>query len=280
MKALKLTIYSAATLLVTVIMTGCSRYGDNRNAVLINNFAIDETIKSASRSYIQVNDGNDTIYAMVSTSVMWPEKLGDHSLSTLQDTIKARMFPGITGSRSIDSAITCFVSNTDVFEAGRFTPVDSIGQSLAAEMAWYLETNGKIIDMNDRMVTYQINSMSYTGGAHPNSMSQPFTYDLKRGVVLTASNMFVKDSETALLAQIKEALAAQMNTTVEKLDEAGIFVDQLTFLGMPYIMEDAIVFHYNPYDIAPYAAGAIDVNIWATEIEQYLTPETKELVIN
>ena len=105
-----------------------------------------------------------------------------------------------------------------------------------------------------------------------------FTYDLKTGRVLGKSDMFIAGSEGKLLEIVKQQLAEDLKTPVDKLSEAGIFVDQLNNIGEPYLNGESVVFHYNPYDIAPYYMGSIDVSVWASTIQQYLTPEVKALI--
>jgi len=272
-------IYLAAV--AAIMVTACgSNVDENRSkSDGVSNFVIDETIKTASQSYAYIAEG-DTTYLTLSTSLMWPEKLGDSRLATLQDSIIAGMFPGVKSGRGVDGAIRHFISDPSVVEFGDFKAVDSLQSGMAAEMAWYVDITGKFIELNEQVATYQITSTSYAGGAHPNSSTRYFSYDLGRGRVFTVANMFKPGSEAKLLEAIKEALAYQLGTTVDGLGNAGIFVDQLSDIGNPYLTEDAVVFHYNPYEIAPYSMGPVDVTIWSTEIEQYLTPEVIELLRN
>lgn len=267
----------AGTALAVALLASCSgEQKQSSSSSQISNFEIDETIKTATQSY-QAAAQADTLdpwssRITLSTSIQWPMKFGDANIKALQDTIVSRAF-SIKG-KSVDDAILAFLDNTDQFETGlKYEKVDSL-----SDPGMYLEVTARIIDMNTRTVTYQVQTSSFTGGAHPNSAIQPFSYDLKNGRVLTAADLFVEGSEPKLLKAIKESLAYEMNTSVDKLDDAGIFTSQLTYIGAPYINGDAIVFHYNPYEIAPYAAGMIDVNVWAPEIEDCLTPEAKSLL--
>ena len=56
------------------------------------------------------------------------------------------------------------------------------------------------------------------------------------------------------------------------LYRAGIFSSQLTYPGQPYINNNVLYFHYNPYDIAPYSSGMIDVAVYPYEVERFLAP--------
>lgn len=272
MKAI--SIMGAAAIMAMV----CACTGGNKTETEISNFEIDETIKTATQSYIAngVPDSLEEWSARVtlSASIQWPMKFGSSDIKVLQDTILARAFGAAAVSRGVDGAIRAFVADTDVFETGvSYSPVDSLSQP-----GLYQEVTARILDLNTRMVTYQVQIVSYAGGAHPNTIITPFSYDLQRGRILTSKELFVAGSEPKLLEAIRQSLAYELNTTPDKLDEAGIFASQLTTIGDPYINGDAMVFHYNPYEIAPYSMGMIDVNVWAPEIEECLTPVAKALM--
>ena len=105
-----------------------------------------------------------------------------------------------------------------------------------------------------------------------------FSYDLDKAMVLTAENMFVKGSEGALLKIVRESLARQYSTTVDKLDEAGFWPENLNYLGDVYLSDGMVMFHYGPYAIAPYSMGDIDIAVWNEEITDYLAPSVIELL--
>jgi len=277
----KLTTCALGIAIAGIALSSCGTR--NRIDDSINNFGIDATIKTASQSYRFTVDGVET-YASLSTSMYWPERLGGHPLRVLQDSIISKLYGHDYRSKTktgIDGAIKRFIADTDVFGVeSAMTEIDSLPDNERAEMAWYVEGTGNIADLNDKIVTYRVTHTSYGGGAHPNTTTDIFSYDLARGEVLTFDKLFAGGSSQKLLEIIKETLATQLGTTPEGLANAGIFTDQLTYPGQPCIIRDAVVFHYNPYEIAPYSEGMIDVNVWAEELEEYLTPRGRELLID
>ena len=263
------------------VMAGCSVTTDRSGSAEVSDFVIDQTIKSASQCYAFADSAIDINgYACISASVMWPDKLGDSPIRHLQDSLIARAFASVPAGQGIDSAIKKFVSTPEVFslDNAKWTRVDSIPANDAGNSAYYLDMTARVTYLDENMVTYQITGSSYTGGAHPNTSMDIFTYDLKTGRVLGKSDMFIAGSEGKLLEIVKQQLAEDLKAPVDKLSEAGIFVDQLNNIGEPYLNGESVVFHYNPYDIAPYYMGSIDVSVWASTIQQYLTPEVKALI--
>lgn len=275
----KLTAIALTATIGALTLTSCGKKSHTDDT--ISNFGIDATIKTAAQSYRFVVDSVET-YGSLSTSLYWPERLGGHPIKVLQDSIISKLYGlDIRSRNGIDGAINRFLDNTSLFAVdAEMTPLDSLPDNQRAEMAWYVEQLGNIIDLNDRFVTYKVTHNLYGGGAHPNTIIDMFTYDLSRGEALNLDNMFVAGSNDKLLEIVKETLAGQLGTTVDRLDEAGIFAEQLCYLGQPCIIEDTIVFHYNAYEIAPYSMGNIDINIWGGEIEEYLTPAVKALINN
>lgn len=100
---------------------------------------------------------------------------------------------------------------------------------------------------------------------------RPFTYDFANSQVLDNSNIFRHGTPTdSIVPVIKEALARQLGVSVGGLRNAGVFADQLTYPGIPYISGNTLYFHYDPYEIGPYAMGSVDVAVYPYEIERFL----------
>ncbi|WP_368506410.1 RsiV family protein [uncultured Duncaniella sp.] len=51
----------------------------------------------------------------------------------------------------------------------------------------------------------------------------------------------------------------------------------MTYPGIPYISGNTLYFHYDPYEIGPYAMGSVDVAVYPYEIERFLQPSVIRL---
>lgn len=275
------TLRHMATALVAMAvlaLAGCRQGTGGDAAGDISNFDVHEVLKSATRSFRVCLDG-DTFYLSVYTSVQWPVKFGDAELQPLRDSLLTRMYGPVMGrGADVDRAIGEFLANDTIFGSeARMTVVDSIpfGQQPGA---YEIEYTAKLMELTERTVTYQITNNSYLGGAHPNYAAYPFTYDLLNGELLTPRALFKPGSEASLLQVIKETLAMQEGVSVGRLAQSGIFVDNLYVSPLVYVRGGGLVFHYNPYDIAPYAKGAVDVEVPAYELAPYLTARADSLI--
>ncbi len=281
MKSTRLLL--APVIAVALMAVSCrnSNTESSADAAEIHNFDVHELIKSASRSYsVTFPETSDSCFLTVYTSVQWPVKFGDYDLTALQDTLLSRMYQS-QGATDVDKAIAGFINDRDIFDDPSIscTPIDSIVNERQSN--YYIVYTAKLLELTERVATYQISNSSYLGGAHPYTGTSPFTYDLKQGCVLTLDNVFKPGTSDRLLEMIKSELAAQLGlSNPAALAKADIFVDNLFVSPMIYISASGggVVFHYNPYEIAPYSRGPIDVELAAFELTPYLTASADSLL--
>lgn len=274
---MKSRLLATAVLSTVIALSSCTRDGAGKSDnSTINSFEVRESIKSAAKSYKVAEDGINS-YLTLSCSVQWPEQLGDNNIKALQDSIISYMF-GESRKPTIDESITAFIDDTEQFSpTAKATPVDSVENDNPDMFNCWIDASARILELNEQSVTYEISNAGYAGGAHPNSSSHPFTYDLTAGKVLTAENMFKQGAKTSVLGIVAQALAEQLNTTPDRLTDAGLFAP-LSSIGQPFILNNAVVFRYNPYEIAPYSMGTIDVTVYPYQLDEYLTPDARRLL--
>lgn len=270
-------------LFIGMFATGCG----NRNTegeqceVEVTQFPISEVIMTADRSYRAVAEG-DTVYLDQYVSLLWPEALGDADMRVLQDSLLWYCF-GDTVSETPRQAIERFVCDSSVLggdDGGGgcvVEPVDSLPADIGGMGCYFNNVIAAVADLNEEMVTYRVTTSAYMGGAHPMTAVFPFTFDFEGAQIVTLDNLLTPEGREAIVPVIVSALARQSDVPVEGLRRAGFFVSQLDYPGDPYICNNILYFHYNPYEIAPYSAGMIDVAVYPYEIEQYLRPEMRRL---
>lgn len=264
--------------LIAVSLGSCSKGGQDTDKLEIEEFQISQTIKTADRNYRFMID-DDTIYFDFYTSIQWPDKLGHSDVKPLQDSIVAFCYGDTTGL--LNSAISSFLSDTAVFKdmplVHDIERVDSIPESDRMR-SYFSNSTASVMEITEQFATYQVTLSSYLGGAHPYTAIFPFTYDLDSAKVLGIDDILTNAGVDSVMPVIRGALARQFEVPVEALDRAGIFTSQLNEPGRPYISGNVLYFHYNPYEIAPYSAGMIDVAVYPYEVERWLRPEAKRLL--
>ena len=127
---------------------------------------------------------------------------------------------------------------------------------------WEVKTVADTVHAGPGALTVKYETFAYTGGAHPNSSLSFYNFDRKTGQALTLADM-VSDT-TALLQVVEKAFRKQQDLSPQNnLEEQGYFLrDGRFFLpGNVGMSSKGMVFYYNPYEIAAYAIGPIQVTI-------------------
>ncbi len=125
---------------------------------------------------------------------------------------------------------------------------------------WELSTTADTVFSSLTVLTVRAVIYAYTGGAHPNSNQILLTFDRETGRELRLTEM-VSDT-AALLGVVEKAFRKQQQLSpTDKLEEQGYFLHNGQFFLPGNIApgRQGMIFHYNPYEIAAYAVGPIEV---------------------
>ncbi|MBR5541587.1 MAG: DUF3298 domain-containing protein [Bacteroides sp.] len=147
---------------------------------------------------------------------------------------------------------------------------------------WYNQTYSLVTFVEEGyggVINASANYYVDMGGAHPNQWSRWMNFDFETGKLLTKEEVFLSsakvDIETLLLDKLlllqKENYPEETFNTLEDLQEKGFL--QLTNMFIPdnfLLSKKGVHFLFNRYDIAPYAAGEIVIEIPYEEIGAYL----------
>ena len=140
-------------------------------------------------------------------------------------------------------------------------------------------------DETDRYAVFVNEDYVYLGGAHGGILGRGgLTFDKKDGALV--EKMLDPGCLDAIQPLLRKGLTqyfaadGEMEITQEELDnylflESGV----IPFPAWtPYPSEDGLVFTYQQYEIAAYAAGMPEFTVPYADILPYLTPEAKALV--
>ena len=103
----------------------------------------------------------------------------------------------------------------------------------------------------------------YTGGAHGNRYLLIQNYDLQTGDAVSEQDLFIDDYYESLKTLLLEALIAQTDEaeTRKDLRRLGYSVADVVPNENFYVTDEGITYVYNPYEIAPYAMGCIQISL-------------------
>ena len=115
--------------------------------------------------------------------------------------------------------------------------------------------------------SYAMDVYEYTGGAHGNRYLLIQNYDLQTGDAVSEQDLFIDDYYEQLKTLLLEALIAQTDEAETKKDlrRLGYSVVDVVPNENFYVTPEGITYVYNPYEIAPYAMGCIEIFLsWET----------------
>ncbi len=201
-------------------------------------------------------------------SLRWPEARGGVAADSLNAWIRVRVMAG-TGERADrveaapESVAARFLADRERFH--RDIP--------AASAAWFVEREVRVLLDTLGVVTLAATDESFTGGAHGMHVARHASFDARDGRRLRLADLVTDPGDTALVALgEREFRATRGIAPGQTLAEAFFFRDQggrFAFGDDVAIARDGLLFHWDPYDIAPYAWGATTVTLPWREVARF-----------
>jgi hypothetical protein len=118
----------------------------------------------------------------------------------------------------------------------------------------------------------------YSGGAHPNHDKIYFVFDPEVGMRISLSDVIRNDSLPPLKELINRELRRYKKIGPgDSLKKALFFVDEAEAPENYFFSPQGLGFHWDPYEIASYAEGYVEVFLSYDEIWELLGPEGRRL---
>ncbi|MDR2103325.1 MAG: RsiV family protein [Treponema sp.] len=119
----------------------------------------------------------------------------------------------------------------------------------------------------------------YTGGAHGMRETAYFVLDLEKMKRLNLEDIIKPGSEPALMKEVTIALRDISNLAGDApLSSGNYFEDTIEVPKNFFMSAQGLGFHWDPYEIAPYAVGPIEILIPYDKIKNLLTPQALLLI--
>jgi hypothetical protein len=143
------------------------------------------------------------------------------------------------------------------------------------------------VKLNDHgLLSFGLDEYSYSGGAHPNQRSMYLTADRQSGELVILGDLiapehlkvFLQYEYAKLLTENRENLypesAADFDALIENTESmpAEAQFGSFAHINNFFLTPTSIVAYFNSYDIAPYAAGPIFVEMPYSEIAAFIDP--------
>lgn len=142
-----------------------------------------------------------------------------------------------------------------------------------------LNISYSVYSNTDNIVSIAFDNYTYSSGAaHGFTYTFPFNYDYTKDSEITLTDIFLPDTNcaevisTAVIPKIKEKLSVDDWTADEEWIKEGAGPDPQNFQSFN-ITDNSLVFHFDPYAVAPYAAGPQHIEVEFSEIYAALQPQ-------
>lgn len=158
---------------------------------------------------------------------------------------------------------------TELYQTDRKNGIDS---------EWYnymYQVEGKEVKGKETVVCYEVDMQVYEGGAHGIHNVFYLNFDPKTGSRITLKDLFKAEYKIKLNQLLIKKLMHNFEcTTVDELAEKGVLLLTEMYPTENFKLDtNEIHFMYNPYAIAAYAVGSIQLSIPYSEIRDLLKKE-------
>lgn len=140
---------------------------------------------------------------------------------------------------------------------------------------WSLQTNYEVYSFSDSVRSIVFTVTGYSGGAHPYSFFQTFTFDLAGERQILLMDLFQPGIDP--LAVISPMVHADLMTQMADFGDAqwietgtGTNPDNYQRFALT---DEALIFFFDAYQVAPYAAGPFEVSLPLENIASILASE-------
>ncbi|STZ76389.1 Protein of uncharacterised function (DUF3298) [Bergeriella denitrificans] len=149
-------------------------------------------------------------------------------------------------------------------------------------MEYYLYDDTDLLYQRGNTAYFRNFSDSYTGGAHHNYSARYWMVDVGSGKVLTLDDLLLPGTQPRLDKLLQEAYEADIGNKADcgnPAECARAVRDHKEFFALKAPMTnfmtgpDGLTFHYSPYEIGPWAAGAIELTISWYELQDIIKPQ-------
>lgn len=261
MKSLHLSILTAAA--IALGAASCSQSADNAT-IAFDTYQGSATYRLEGTAE-EFGDENDIIYAD-SVSLILPLTLNNCDIEALRDTITSYAL-GVKG-KSIAHAINTWLQTMADNHGYKAVPTTAADNVDVAE--GYDFVSGYVSNLTTDLLVYCVRTDSYEPrAAHGITVRRYINFKLDgKGEVITLDRIFTPQGLAKLPARIAEQAEAMSDiigvTAVSELPADGNF-----FISS----EDEIVFAYQPYEIASFAQGSINIPFYAYELIDFMSDE-------
>lgn len=251
----------------------------NQNAFVFQEMYADGTHRWEAYSLndsLAFDSARQSPVARVQMTLLWPDKkdMSDEQWSLLTDTIIKR-YTGKDSIISVPDAVLKNASDTFFYHYQELKKDFSAKgrEGIRATFNWESDADMQILWNANNLISLAFKSYQYTGGAHGLGNTFLTVFDLKENKVLTLNDVFKPGYQSRLQSVLEDKLRKEFDIPPNASlngDDGILFDKQLALTKNFYLTGSGIGFIYNPYEVAPYVVGQIELYVPFSELQGIL----------
>jgi hypothetical protein len=148
----------------------------------------------------------------------------------------------------------------------------------SASLNWDYRETFQIPVNSARLLVLRRDRFFYSGGAHPNHDRTYFVFDRELAMRIGLADSIRSGGLAALKELVNRELRLQKKIGPgDSLKKAFFFVDEAEVPESYFFSPRGLGFHWDPYEIAPYAEGHVEVLLPYADVWELLGPEGRRL---
>lgn len=142
--------------------------------------------------------------------------------------------------------------------------------------SFYRSIDSKVLYDRNKLLSYQVSTMDYKGGANSSTLYKNVVLDLKTGNVVTEQDIFIPDYKKVLNAMLTSKIVEQNNVkTAEELLEFGYWgIEDITSNNNFYLDDKGLTYIFNQGEYSAPSLGKIQVPFSFEELSAILKPDS------
>lgn len=220
------------------------------------------------RDSLMLDTGNVQNDASIAYSLLQ----GDTAYSKEQLNLITEGNRELLGCKAGTGLNECIKGHIDSFFAMYRNDMRDMAKEEHSETNNYYESFDEYVDYNEHgIVSLELVSSSYTGGAHGYYFSRFYNVDLQNNKRIALRDVIQTDT-VALRAIIEAEARSYFNMSKDTPLNTFLLVDTIPYTDNFYITDKGLVFSYAPYEIAAYVFGQVNILVPYDKLKHLLQP--------
>lgn len=244
------------------LLMGC---GSNDESTKFDVVTADKTVKLSS----EANSPSCSVHLELS----YASEVNGHKAEIINNIIENRLLnmQDLTMQQAADSFANVYASNY----LTHLLPLYRQDQNDAKKTEWYnyhYIVKTSVEQGYKNASVYHIHLDYYEGGAHGINQHLTLNFEQSTGRQLMLADIFVPGYEQRLSDLLQKALCEHVGvSSINELKDQGYLYSMDMFPSENFVLgEETITFIYNPYEIAPYEKGSIELTLSYSELDDIL----------